>query len=104
MRAREFTINVPINISINSDGEPDVTTGQTDNNDVELMQNPVMVPPLQQKLELDKAALGKESPVIDKLLADDDIGNELAYQNNPEQNNPTTDRQLLDRIKHLLQR
>jgi len=104
MRAREFTINVPINITINGDGEPAVTTGnkaETDNE--ELLQNPVMVPPLQQQLELEKAALGKESPVIDKILADDDIGSESEYQSNPEQNNPTTDRELLARIKQLLQ-
>lgn len=29
--------------------------------------NPVMVPPLQQHLELDKAEQGKDSPVIQKL-------------------------------------
>lgn len=103
MRAREFTINVPINITINGDGEPDITAGQTDHDNHELQQNPVMVPPLQQSLELEKAALGKESPVIDKILADDDIGDESKYQNNPEQNNPTTDRELLARIKQLLQ-
>jgi hypothetical protein len=29
--------------------------------------NPVMVPPLQQHLELDKAEQGKDSPIIQKL-------------------------------------
>ncbi len=33
----------------------------------ELDPNPVMVPPLQQHLELDKAEQGKDSPVIQKL-------------------------------------
>lgn len=29
--------------------------------------NPIMVPPLQQQLELDKADQGKDSPIIQKL-------------------------------------
>ena len=44
------------------------------------MQNPVFVSPLQQDLELAKADQGKESPVIDKITADDTIGEE---PNNP---------------------
>ena len=40
------------------------------------LQNPVFVPPLQQELELAKAEQGKESPVIDKITADDSIGAE----------------------------
>ncbi len=33
--------------------------------------NPVMVPPLQQHLELDKAEAGKDSPIIKKLTQDE---------------------------------
>jgi hypothetical protein len=33
--------------------------------------NPVMVPPLQQQLELDKAEAGKDSPIIRKLTQDE---------------------------------
>ena len=33
--------------------------------------NPVMVPPLQQELELDKAEAGKLSPIIRKLTQDE---------------------------------
>ncbi len=33
--------------------------------------NPVMVPPLQQHLELDKAEAGKDSPIIRKLTQDE---------------------------------
>ena len=33
--------------------------------------NPVMVPPLQQELELDKAEQGKDSPIIQKLTQDE---------------------------------
>jgi hypothetical protein len=46
MRAQEFTINIPINIKINGDGEPEISTGQDSGDDID--QNPVMVPPLQQ--------------------------------------------------------
>ena len=62
MRAKEFTINIPINIKINDSGEPEISTGQN-SEEPELDQNPVMVPPLQQHIELAKAQLGKESPV-----------------------------------------
>ncbi len=33
--------------------------------------NPIMVPPLQQQLELDKAEQGKDSPIIQKLTQDE---------------------------------
>ena len=33
--------------------------------------NPVMIPPLQQHLELDKAEQGKDSPIIQKLTQDE---------------------------------
>jgi hypothetical protein len=75
MRAREFTINVPINIKINGDGDPEIDVDSK--TDDELDSNPVMVTPQQQDLELKKAALGKKSPVIDDLTADDpEIGDE----------------------------
>lgn len=76
MRAREFTINVPIKIVINGDGDPEIEAGDQAPDDEELQQNPVMVPPLQQELELRKAELGKETPVIDKITADHDQGEE----------------------------
>lgn len=93
MRAKEFTINVPITISINGDNDPVVSTGQ-DKDNSELQQNPVMVPPLQQELELAKAEQGKESPVIDKITADDTIGSE----------EDDADTDLLDKIKQLISR
>jgi hypothetical protein len=80
MRAHEFTINIPINIKINGDGEPVISVDKQEPEDdsEDLDQNPVMVSPLQQEHELRKAALGKKSPVIDKLTADEDIGEEPA--------------------------
>lgn len=95
MRAKEFTINVPITITINGDEDPVVDAGNAaPEDDEQLHQNPVMVSPQQQELELAKAALGKESPVIDKLTQDHTIGAE-----------PTDiDDQFLKRLKALLSR
>lgn len=92
MRAKEFTINVPITISINGDDEPVVSTGEQD--EPKLQQNPVMVSPLQQELELAKAEQGKESPVIDKMTQNDTIGDE----------NKSADDSLLQAIKQLVAR
>jgi hypothetical protein len=74
MRAKEFTINVPINIKINGDGEPEI---DVNGGDEELDQNPVMMSPQQQELELRKAEQGKTSPYIDSMTdTDPDVGNE----------------------------
>jgi hypothetical protein len=40
------------------------------------LENPIFVSPLQQELELAKAEQGKESPVIHKITADDELGQE----------------------------
>jgi hypothetical protein len=94
MRAREFTINVPITISINGDDDPVISTPTQDQEpDQELQQNPVMISPQQQELELKKAEMGKDSPVIDKLTQDHSVGEEP-----PEQND------ILQRLKSLLAR
>ena len=72
MRAREFTINIPINIRINGDGEPEIDMG----NDAPIdpskpKEDPVMVPPLQHQIELQKAEVGKNSPIIHDLTQDE---------------------------------
>jgi hypothetical protein len=74
MRAREFTINVPINIKINGDGDPEIDMpGQGEPKDPsELDDDPIMVPPLQQDMELKKAQAGKDSPVIQDLTQDEE--------------------------------
>jgi hypothetical protein len=69
MRAREFTINVPITIKINGDGDPEIDVDGS--SDDKLDQNPVMMSPLQQELELKKSDQGKRSPYIDTMLDDD---------------------------------
>lgn len=78
MRMDEITINIPITIDL--DGiKPRVNVAGQDatDDDEELDQNPVMMNPLQQELELKKAELGKRSPVIDKMTDDEDVGAEL---------------------------
>jgi hypothetical protein len=91
MRAKEFTINVPINIKINGDGDPEIDVAGNDSEEPD--ENPVFVSPLQQELELKKAAVGKDSAVIDKITAPDDIGAE-----------PTDEIDDLSRILQLLKR
>ena len=78
MRIDEIVINIPITIDL--DGvKPRVNVAGQDatDDDEELDQNPVMINPLQQELELKKAELGKKSPVIDKMTDDEDVGAEL---------------------------
>ena len=76
MRMDEITINIPITIVLDG-AKPRVrVAGKTPTDDEELDQNPVMISPLQQELELKKAEQGKSSPIIDKMLDDDDEGEE----------------------------
>jgi hypothetical protein len=81
MRAREFVINVPITIKINGDGDPEIDMpGADDARDpTELKDNPVMVPPLQRDIEMKKAEMGKDSPIIKDLTQDEE---------EPDPNNP----------------
>jgi hypothetical protein len=95
MRAKEFTINVPINIKINGDGDPEIDVAGKD--DSEPDNNPIFVSPLQQELELKKADAGKDSAVIDKLTAPEGIGSE------DEENNDVTKDELF-RIIQMLKR
>ena len=66
MRAKEFTINIPINIKINSDGDPEISTGEEEPIDDNVGE---YVPPLQKKIELMKKSQGVES-VYDEEDAD----------------------------------
>lgn len=58
MRAKEFTINIPINIKINGEGEPEISTGEEEPVDDNVGE---YVPPLQKKIELMKKSQGVES-------------------------------------------
>lgn len=78
MRINEITINIPIKIDLDGENPRVNVAGQDANNtdDEELDQNPVMLSPQQQELELRKAEQGKDSPSIDKMLDNDEEGEE----------------------------
>ena len=71
MRAREFIINIPINIKINGDQDPEITM---DNPDEQPEEENAFVSPQQQEIELKKAELGKQSPIGNQLLSNADQG------------------------------
>jgi hypothetical protein len=76
MRAKEFinentqgmTISIPINITIPAGGGMPTIAAPAGE---EMPDAPVMVPPLQQELELLKQQGGKESPVINQIINQD---------------------------------
>ena len=68
MRAAEFMRSLADIIDA-LDGKD--SAEDTPKNPKDLDPNPVMVPPLQQAIELDKAEAGKESPIINKLTQDE---------------------------------
>jgi len=74
MRAAEF-IRALATVIDALDGDTDAST-QTPQDNQELQNNPVMIAPQQQEIELSKAELGKMNPAIAKLIASDDIGEE----------------------------
>lgn len=69
MRAAEF-MRALADIIDTLDGEK-TSKDESPKDPSEKDPNPVMVPPLQQHLELDKAEKGKSSPIIDKLTQDE---------------------------------
>jgi len=75
MRIDEITINIPIKIELDGD-KPKVNVAGQDAEGDELSKNPVMLSPQQQELEMKKADLGKESPALDKVTGDSEVGDE----------------------------
>ena len=73
MRAAEF-MRALADVIDAVDGEKSATASSQDGQ--ELQDNPVMMSPHQQELELQKSAQGKSNPAIEKLLRSDDIGKE----------------------------
>jgi hypothetical protein len=84
MRIDEITINIPITIDLDGDKPKVNVAGKDAVDDDEMDQNPVMMNPMQQELELKKAEQGKRSPSIDKMLDDDEEGD--LEQNDQEDN------------------
>ena len=79
----EITINIPITIDLDGVKPRVNVAGKDAEDDAELDQNPVMISPQQQELELKKAEQGKQSPSIEKMLDDDAEGDE---EDAPDQN------------------
>lgn len=67
---KSATINIPITITLPiGGGEPIIDTSSENEDDDE---QPVMVPPLQQHIELQKQQSGKQSKVVNQLVADEE--------------------------------
>ena len=70
---RDIKVSIPINITIPQDGgDPKISVADKEKSPGDDEEQKVMVSPLQQEIEMAKAAQGKESPVIDKLTDDDE--------------------------------
>lgn len=92
MKAREIKINIPVTVRMSEDGNiefvfDDDETKLDQPAEVEEIESEdeekIMVPPLQQSIELQKAAIGKESEVIDQLTTshdEDEAGEEEDFE------------------------
>lgn len=77
---KNVTINIPITISIPAGGGmPQVGTAAPAGDD--LPEEPVMVPPLQAELELQKQQGGKQSRVINQIVSDDGAASDDSEEN-----------------------
>jgi len=117
MRAKEFinenlqgmTISIPINITIPAGGGmPTVGTIAAPAGE-EMPDAPVMVPPLQQELELLKQQGGKESEVINQII-NQDPENPDDFVNNENKNDEGPTDEVIrsenesDRVLNLLKK
>lgn len=92
MRAQEFlpqqqpvTISIPISITIpQGGGMPEIGTIAAPAG-AELPSQPVMVPPLQQQIELAKQQGGKSSRVINQILSDNGAASEEETEDTDDQ-------------------
>jgi hypothetical protein len=96
MRAQEFlpqqqtapvTISIPISITIPQGGGMPVIGSIAAPAGTQLPPEPVMVPPLQQQIELAKQQGGKSSPIINQILATDPVADQ---KETPESAEPET--------------
>lgn len=80
MKINEITIDIPIKIKLDGNTHDiNIGNGSTTSTNQSADKNSVMLGPLQQELELKKSMQGKESPVIDSILDDEDIGDDQEY-------------------------
>ena len=78
---RDIKVSIPINITIPQDGgDPKISVADKEKSPGDDEEQKVMVSPLQQEVELAKAAQGKESPVIDDLTNDEQVDSDVTEQ------------------------
>lgn len=84
--AKNVTINIPITITIPAGGGmPTVGSIAAPADPTDLPDETIMVPPLQQELELLKQQGGKKSKVINQIVSDNGAGGKMSEASAAEQ-------------------
>ena len=84
--SKNVTINIPITITIPAGGGmPTIGTIAAPADPEDLPDETVMVPPLQQQLELLKQQGGKKSKIINQIVADNGAASKMAEASDAEQ-------------------
>lgn len=84
--AKNVTINIPITITIPAGGGmPTIGTIAAPADPRDLPDETIMVPPLQQELELLKQQGGKKSKVINQIVSDNGAGGKMSEASEAEQ-------------------
>ena len=84
--SKNVTINIPITITIPAGGGmPTIGTIAAPADPEDLPDETVMVPPLQQQLELLKQQGGKKSKIINQIVADNGAASRMAEASDAEQ-------------------
>ncbi len=84
--AKNVTINIPITITIPAGGGmPTIGTIAAPADPRDLPDETIMVPPLQQELELLKQQGGKKSKVINQIVSDNGAGGKMSEASAAEQ-------------------
>lgn len=84
--AKNVTINIPITITIPAGGGmPTVGSIAAPADPTDLPDETIMVPPLQQELELLKQQGGKKSKIINQIVSDNGAGGKMSEASEAEQ-------------------
>ena len=84
--SKNVTINIPITITIPAGGGmPTIGTIAAPADPNDLPDETIMVPPLQQELELLKQQGGKKSKVINQIISDNGAGGKMSDASEAEQ-------------------
>lgn len=84
--SKNVTINIPITITIPAGGGmPTIGTVAAPADPTDLPDETIMVPPLQQELELMKQQGGKKSKIINQIVSDNGAGGKMSEASEAEQ-------------------